>query len=239
MSRTDALRIDLSLYRDARAVAEALAVQVGRQLQRAIESRGQATLVVSGGSTPQPLFEALARQSLDWSQVIVTLADERVAEPDSAARNDRMVRQCLLTAQAASARFMPLLDAQADDRQLPERLDALGTYDVVLLGMGSDGHTASLFPGAANLQQLLSDDAPACAPLKHSGLDPARISQSLRRLTDTRQLFLHTVGDNKWRTLQQALQQWPHAAVPTLPIVSAIERSPVPLQWFHGQRESS
>lgn len=201
------------------------------QLQAAIVARGQAYLVVSGGRTPLPLFQQLAQAPLDWSRVTVCLADERWVAADHDASNERLVREHLVNAKGQAVKgsalnclplglpleFISLLPtAQAPQQALAElqqRLAGLPTFDVVILGMGDDGHTASLFPCSAELQHGLSttDDVLLVQP---TSAPHQRISLSKQRLLNSCQIYLHLSGASKVPVLQQALQPGPESAMP-------------------------
>jgi len=206
----------LVLHRDDKAdrLAERVAQDVATALGQALDERGAATLVVSGGSTPGPMFARLRRLPLDWSRVTITLADERVVEPQDEQSNERLLRQSLLQDEAAAARFVSLyeagLDGAGSDAALARvraRIEALPRpFDVVLLGMGGDGHTASLFPDAAELEGAMQAEAATAVALLRPPSQPlVRISLVARRLIDTRHLWLHITGESKRVLLKRGL----------------------------------
>ncbi len=214
---------------DAAALAHDLARFVVQHLSDGLAQRGQALLVLSGGSTPVPFFEALSHADIDWSRVHITLADERCVAPDHVDSNERLVRAHLLQGPAAAAHWVSLQTAD------PEA--ALGSLpwpaDVVVLGMGGDGHTASLFPHTPELSAALSD-APAgrCQVVSAPPLPNVpvpRISLNWRALLDTRQLVVHATGAAKWALLQKAVQPGP---VEDLPIRLALHQQQVPCSVF-------
>ena len=137
-------------FADRDTLDQALAARVVSSLQQGIAQRGTAHLVVSGGSTPVNLFSILADVDIDWSCVVVLLADERCVPVDHEDSNERLVRETLLTAKAHQAQFVSLLPTPEDEianiAGLSTLLGALPRFDMVLLGMGEDAHTASLFP---------------------------------------------------------------------------------------------
>lgn len=193
------------------ALGEALAKQVAAWLREALAERGTAALAVSGGSTPVPFFHALAREPLAWESVTVTLVDERwVAETDDAS-NARLLREHLLTGLAQVAHFIPLVtDApspEAGQAQVEERLAALpASLDVVILGMGSDGHTASLFPGTPGLEQALDPEGRAlCQGMCPPGASQERVTLTRPVIEAARHRVLHLAGEDKLVTLEQAL----------------------------------
>ncbi len=143
---------NMHIFENPSALAEALADDVGARLAAAIAARGTASLAVSGGSTPKAFFRSLSRRELDWSKVTVTLVDERFVPPENDRSNHRLVADNLLKDGAAEARFVPLYQAaetaEAAAAIASGRTASLGApLDVVVLGMGTDGHTASFFPG--------------------------------------------------------------------------------------------
>lgn len=199
-------------------------------LRADLATRGTAALAVSGGRSPIPLLEALSRLELDWSRVDVRLVDERCVAPEHADSNAALVRRHLLQHAAAQARFRPLVSAPAavDVCVAQANADAVA-LTVAVLGMGEDGHTASLFPHAP---QLAAAIAPDCA-LDYLVLDPVtaphrRISLSLAALQRCRHLLLAISGSSKLAVYQQACRQ----ATPTLPISLLIHQQATPFDVY-------
>lgn len=217
-------------------LAEALAESIAQDLRSAIQARERATLVVSGGSTPLPLFEALSRQALPWSRVTVTLADERWVPADHEASNEALVRRHLFRGEAAEAELVGLYTGHATVGEgwqaCEDRLKALPRpFDVVVLGMGGDGHTASLFPGAPELEAGIDlGTEHLCLPVHPPNADQARMSLTLKALVDSRRCVVHITGDAKWKVYRKALTVGP---VEELPIraVLGIGREPIDVYW--------
>ena len=194
------------------ALATMLARNVAEPLRQAIVLRGAASLAVSGGTTPKRFFAALSAENIDWAKVSITLVDERWVDKDSERSNARLVRETLLQGLAAAARFVPLYDAafatpEAALPALTQRLRALPQpFDVVLLGMGADGHFASLFPGGDHLAQGLDPNTPQLLIAMHAAAaGEPRISLTLPPILAARQAILHIEGAAKRATLERAL----------------------------------
>lgn len=208
------------------AVADALADAVRNDLENALTERGHALLALSGGSTPKRFMQALSRRELDWAKVTVTLVDERWVPPTHPRSNARLVSENLLHGQAAAARFVPLyMDAPTPESGLPNvaaRIDALALPpDVVVLGMGADGHTASFFPEGDHLAEALDRDGRASVlPMRAPDAGEPRITLSLPVLVDARSLYLQIEGEKKRHVLQQAIDG------ADLPIGSILQGAP-------------
>lgn len=187
-------------------------------LQRAISERGAAYLVVSGGRTPQALFKALSHVELAWDKVTVLLADDRWLDDEQSDSNERLVKATLLQNKAAAAKFISLYSNTASAFEgaatVLERITALPTFDAVILGMGEDGHTASLFPCSAQITAGLAPDAPAVLAVEPQTAPYQRMSLSLPRLLDSRNIFLHLVGSNKLPVLNKAMAEQDALAMP-------------------------
>jgi 6-phosphogluconolactonase len=223
-------------FPDSLALAHALSGEIKVDLEEAIAARGAASLVVSGGRTPARLFEQLRNEKLDWSKVWVTLADERWVDTTSEASNERLVREKLLTGLAASAHFVglknpaPTPEAGADwaTRALTR---VPRPFDVVLLGMGEDGHTASLFPGSMSLARGLDATAqPACIAVNALASPHARVSLNLAALLDARRLVLHFEGEPKWQVYQKARMPGATAELPVRAVLHQKE-APADVYW--------
>ncbi|UYG01225.1 MULTISPECIES: 6-phosphogluconolactonase [unclassified Halomonas] len=192
-----------------KALAEQLAEAVYQALAEDLERQEKVLLVVSGGSTPVPFFTALAQRPLAWERVQVTLADERWVDVESPDSNARLVREHLLVGEAANADFIPLTSEAATPEQgveeVARRLEPLAwPASVVILGMGGDGHTASLFPDSPELGLAMTTDEALVAVRTPSQPQP-RITLSADRLHQARRHFLHITGDDKRAVLGSAM----------------------------------
>ncbi|SDK40887.1 6-phosphogluconolactonase [Ferrimonas sediminum] len=229
--------IKLSVFKPfdtAQHLAQTLAAKIAAQLQSAIDSRGSASLVVSGGSTPLLLFSELSRQAIDWQEVFVTLADERWVDPEHADSNERLVREHLLTNRASAAKFRGLKNsyAQVDDGVLmtEEVLSNLPRpLDVVILGMGNDGHTASLFPCSEQLALGLATPK-TCLAVHPTTAPHGRLSLSLKTLLDSKQIYLHLHGEGKKAVLEQVLQSDDATEMPIRAVLNQ-RKTPVDVYW--------
>lgn len=190
-------------------LAEQLAEAVYQALLNDLNHQERALLIVSGGSTPVPFFNALASKPLPWERLDITLADERWVEEDNSDSNARLVREHLLQGEAAAASFIPLTcDASTPEEGVEEVAKQVASLawpaSVVILGMGGDGHTASLFPDSHELTLALATDEPLVAVRTPSQPKP-RITFSADRLHQARRHFLHITGDDKRTVLAKAL----------------------------------
>lgn len=221
---------------DADSLAAQLAHAVSANLSEALAKNKRASLVLSGGSTPLPFFKQLSQADLDWSNVDVTLADERwvpSGDPDS---NADFVAEHFLQGPAAAANFVNLyLASDSPEDALPnvERaLEALTQpFSVVILGMGSDGHTASLFPDTEGLADAIDlNNKATVAILRPASVPQVRISLTRRALLNSSYRYLHITGKQKREVLENALKS--NADNP-LPIASFFEQQvpPITVYW--------
>mgnify|MGYP002395166892 CR=1 FL=1 len=210
----------------------ALAQRVAEQLNSAINERDQATLVLSGGSTPKGLFAHLSKTPLAWDKVTILLADERWVAATHADSNERLVREALLTDRAASAKFLSLVghypNTDINLLAVNSALSTLAQFDVVILGMGTDGHTASLFPCAAELEAGLTTDADALM-VTPTTAPHQRISLSKQRLRNTALGLLHIVGDDKREVLTTARNDGDKHRYP---ILNFVDEAPAFEVWW-------
>lgn len=197
--------MQLYSFSDAQLLNTDLANQIKNILCEAITLRDHAYLVVSGGKTPVELFKILAQIPLPWDKVTVTLADERCVSADDVDSNERLVKDFLLQHHAEKAHFISLHDEYLDT--VERKIASLPTFDAVILGMGEDGHTASLFPCSDELASALNDEAKALLYVQPKTARHKRISLSKSRLINSRIIFIHLIGQKKRSVLSQALAQ--------------------------------
>lgn len=201
-----------------------------------VAARGTASLALSGGTTPVPIYEALSHLDLPWSHVQLTLTDERWVPVDDPASNEAMVRRTLLRGPAAAARFTGLKcnteTPEAAEIQMDGALRTVAQpFDLVLLGMGDDAHTASLFPSGIGLEAAMDMTGPLKARAVRPAMDgPARLSLSLPALLQSRQMILLLKGASKWAVYQDALKDGPVLEAPVRGILHQ-DQVPVAVYW--------
>jgi 6-phosphogluconolactonase len=177
--------------------ASALAAEVCETLMEALAARGRATLVVSGGTSPVEFFHILRRLPLSWERITVVPSDERVVPLQHADRNESMIRRELLQGPAAAARLRGLLPDSGSTANLPQLAETLPDFfDAVVLGMGADGHCASLFPGSPELEAALRSPEPL-ALLNVPQLGAQRVSLTPAALLSSRRIDLLFFGQDK------------------------------------------
>ncbi|MFZ5760457.1 MAG: 6-phosphogluconolactonase [Thermodesulfobacteriota bacterium] len=216
--------------------ARILAGDIAFRLQAGIDQRGSASLVVSGGSTPLLLFGALAGQEISWDRVIVTLADERWVTPTDQDSNEGLVRRHLLTGRAANARFIGLWSGEASagaaEAACEKAIAAIPLpFDVVVLGMGRDGHIASIFPGAPELPTAISmESGRRCAAITPPKAAHGRMTLTLAVLIQARGIYLLLTGKEKLHTFEQAIGAGEPMEMPVRALL-AHARQPVLVCW--------
>lgn len=224
-------------FADRQAQAAALSTSVAECLRAGLQRRGAALLAVSGGTTPTAFFAQLARASLDWSKVRVTLVDERWVPADDARSNARLVQTNLLQHAASAATFVPLYTGAATPEdglaEVAARINALPLpFDAVVLGMGGDGHTASFFPGGDHLAAALDVHGSArVLPMRAKAADEPRITLTLPTLLATRALYLLITGADKREVLDAARRGTGSAGQYPICAVLTQERVPVAVYW--------
>ena len=227
---------DPGKFADSESLSRTLSSRLAENLQAAIAARGLASLVVSGGKSPIRLFEILRSAALDWSRVCIALADERWVDPADAGSNERLVREVLLQEAAAAARFIGLKNAApTPDLGAVSAWETFARvprpFDAVVLGMGDDGHTASLFPRSPNLSSALNPAAVAgCVGMWSPVAPQARLSLNLSALLDSRRIVLLINGAQKWSTFTKASESGPITDMPIRAVLRQT-RTPVEVMW--------
>jgi len=213
-----------------------LTERIQQLLGDGIRHRGQASLVVSGGTTPVALFEALSGADLSWEKVVISLADERWVDPGSPDSNERLVRTHLLKNKAAAATFIgmktPGGNAGAGEAACAMRIRQIPVpFDVLILGMGDDGHTASLFPGDAALRGALDmASEKICTSVSPPAAPHDRMTLTLPALLNSRRIFVHIVGEKKRQVYETAIAGESPEDMPIRAILNQ-KRVPVTIWW--------
>lgn len=224
--------MQLHEFADQSQLNHALSQRLQQLIAEAIAKRGQCYLGISGGKTPIPLFNFLASLNLPWSKVTFVLVDERCLPPTHQDSNEHMVRKNLLTAQAAAASLInPYQEVEDKTATIRDLIAHLPQFDAVLLGMGEDGHTASLFPDAPELPDALEDNAPATLKITPRLAPYVRISLSKARLLNSREIFLHITGEKKLAVINEARTK---SSSQYLPISAFLNTPNVDLQTYYA-----
>lgn len=231
----------MNSFRDLDQLTDVLSQKLAGQLTTAINKNGHALLAVSGGSTPKPLFEKLSKIDIAWQHVWVVLVDERWVDTHNPDSNECLVRSALLKHCARTARFLGLKSSEPSAHQAQSACNLAlqelpAKIDVLLLGMGDDGHTASMFPCAdkKTLIQILDTKnerrvmavQPATAPHE-------RMSLTAAYLLTSRHQYLLLKGENKLATLKRAQAG---EDIMAMPIRVFLQQAGNELEVFYAQQ---
>ncbi len=204
--------MNLITYPDRDLLFVDLASKLAGELEAALLHEDRVSFAVPGGTTPGPVFDELSAADLDWSRVDVLLTDERRVPPDHERSNERLIRERLLTSRAAAATFLRMVPDGDDMTALHDRLSALLPLNVLVLGMGADMHTASLFPSAPQLGEALRKDAPPLMMVDAAeGLEP-RLTLTAPVLTGALSTHVLITGEEKRNVLETARRHSPDVA---------------------------
>ena len=213
----------IETYDTANALAAAAAMAIEAALEGALDARRRAILVATGGRSPGPVYDRLARADLDWAHVAVTLSDERHVDADSPNANARLLRERLFVGPAAAAQYLPLTDYA--ERVLKKLLP----FDAVMLGMGEDGHIASLIPGSPVMAHAMDPAGAALTAESPQGFGSPpvpRITLTLSALLQSRAIFLLIAGEPKRQVVVDAL------AGTDFPVRAILNQTRVPVRIF-------
>jgi 6-phosphogluconolactonase len=207
-------------------------------LEQALSQQSTATLLLSGGSTPVPLYRSLSAAKLDWSRVHVALVDERWVDANNSSSNERLLRENLLVDHASEAHFTGMKNSATSPFDGAEQCNAdyfklPSAYSICLLGMGPDGHTASLFPGAEGLTEAVTSER-HCAAIRAirsgvTGDNLERMTMTPWSLQQSSKLILLIAGNDKWDVYEQARD---NPASPDLPVSLLLEQQEVPVEVY-------
>jgi len=204
--------VDFYSSNNSDSLASDLSQSIGEILIEAIRKRGHASMAVSGGNTPISLFKNFSLLSIDWTKVDLTLVDDRWVDSKNTYSNELLVRTHLIKNKAAKVNFFPLkndsktaVEGQKNSEEVLKNITL--PFDVVVLGMGADGHTASLFPCSEELYDamdlnnpnILISISPKTAPYE-------RLSLTAKVIIDSKNIFLHLNGSSKLQTLESVME---------------------------------
>jgi 6-phosphogluconolactonase len=190
-------------------LVEELSKEISKNLQEAIDKNGKATLIVSGGSTPKPLFEKLKKVKIEWEKVTIGLCDERWVSDNCEDSNEKFVKKYLLQDEASKAKFVGLfVDGKSAEEAENECSDLveknLKPFDVLILGMGKDAHTASLFPNNLKLD-ISFNTQKSCIAIEPKTAPHLRMSLTLSSILSAKYLYLHFEGTSKLAVFEKAV----------------------------------
>lgn len=198
----------LLTYPDRDMMMLDVANRLAGELASVLRNQDRATLSVPGGTTPGPVFDVLSGVDLGWNRVSVLLNDERWVPESSERSNTRLLRARLLQGAAAAATLVPLYaDAPTPEDRMADLAAGIAPHlpiSVLLLGMGADMHTASLFPGADRLAEALANDAPPLMALRAAGAGEPRITLTAPVLRAAMSIHILITGTEKRTALEQA-----------------------------------
>jgi len=223
------------VYDSIGTLHKALAYRVARNLEEAVAAKGSASLLLSGGNTPRPFLAQLAEEHVDWSKVRIGLVDERWVAPESGQSNENLVRTELMARGAEAAAFFGMYrEGVSADEACPEveavYRQELFPFDVVVLGMGGDGHTASLFPHRPELETLLNGPQ-LCGAAEAPSEPKSRMSLSLNAIASAAHCYLHIEGAPKLAVYEAARTG---NDVAEMPVRAVLEHPEIRLEVFYA-----
>jgi 6-phosphogluconolactonase len=224
-------------YDDAAEMTEAVAGDIQFVIESALDARGAAVIALSGGKTPIPIYDKLAKAKLDWKRVTIVPADERIVPLGDPLSNVTMIGKAFIP---KGARVIPVVPQATDDYKAAGRsADALmqdlhWPLDLVLLGVGGDGHTASIFPGPDYDEALngprerralgvMPDPLPPEAPV-------ARVTLSRQAIISAKAVMIAVTGDGKRKVIEDAIREGAGSPYPIGRVLADAEL-PVDIHW--------
>lgn len=215
--------MSLIAYPDRDLMFIDLASKMAGEIAAALQHEDLVSVAVPGGTTPGPIFDELCAADLDWSRVRILLSDERRVPADHERSNERLLRERLLVSRAAAAEFVRLVPDGPDMAEIVAKVAPFLPLNVLLLGMGADMHTASLFPGSAHLEAALDAEAPPVMMVDASeGLEP-RITLTAPALRGALSIHVVITGEEKRSAYEKARNLQPQEA----PIAAVLQDATV------------
>ncbi|XPV69321.1 MAG: 6-phosphogluconolactonase [Halarcobacter sp.] len=218
------------------SLVDNLASQIIKDLEDAILKKGEATLLVSGGNTPKPLFEKLSNIDFQWEKITIALVDERWIDTTNCNSNENLVKNFLLKNYASKAKFIGMYILAKEITECEEycskAYQKLFPFDVIILGMGNDAHTASLFPNNKRLKEGFDLDSSAlCLSIEPETAPYTRMSLNLKAILSADKIYLHIEGQEKFDVYKKALES---KDIYTTPISSVLNSEHKNIEVFYS-----
>ncbi len=228
-------------YRDKTTLFSETAARCHQQLKSALDRNNQASFIIPGGTTPGPVFEQLSKSELDWRNVYIAQSDERWVDADHPSSNQGLTEKTLLINQAKNARYVPMknqsITAEAGAQQCCIDYHTMPTpFSLTMLGMGLDGHIASLFPKADIIQNALNaSEQQVCMAVDATGCEvagdfPERMSLTYAGILNSELILLLMIGQSKIDVVEQAMSNTDPLAYPISQILNQTN-VPVEIHW--------
>ena len=222
-------------FKTGKELENDLANKIANQLGIAIQKNGKAFLLVSGGTSPIEMFQLLSLKNIDWQKITIGLVDERFVANDNAASNERLVKENLMINEAKNATFIPMVyttENESENLNLANQQYKIfhSTIDVCILGMGEDGHTASLFPNEISSEKNLLSDSICLISTISPNAPTQRISCSKSLILKSNSIYLMLIGEHKKLILQQASSK-------KLPIAYFIEAENKKTEIYYSEKK--
>lgn len=233
MEEVGTMNNQLHQFNNSQELTNTLCAQTIQYLRDAIETKGEASLLVSGGNTPKLLFDKLSLQDIQWNKVTIAPCDERWVEPNNENSNENLIKTHLLQNKASAANFIGMYhteDIQNAQMLCSKSYQELMPFDVIILGMGEDGHTASLFPHNSKLKEAFdtaSKNLTVC--MKPQTAPYQRMSLNLKAILSASHIVLHIEGKKKFEVYLEALNSNDSAKMP----ISAVLNSDKTIEVYY------
>jgi 6-phosphogluconolactonase len=212
-------------FDDEEKLAFSLAQSIVNGLNDAIAEKGSASLLVSGGSTPKKLFKALSTMDIEWDKIKIGLCDERLVEPTHHDSNEKLVRETLMTGYAAKATFISMANEDETACSVSVK-ELLMPFDVLVLGMGDDAHTASLFPNNPRLSEAYDQTTEkVCIKIIPQSAPHTRMSLTLGAILSAHHVYLHFQGESKLNVYKEALNGTDTFTMPIRAIINQTDKT--------------
>jgi 6-phosphogluconolactonase len=210
MAEVGMMSSNLHRFDSSDKLTQSLSESIIKNLQDEIDKSDKASLIVSGGSTPKALFKKLRVADIEWEKVSIALCDERWVKSDNSDSNERLIREYLLQERASKAQFIGMyvdgLKPTEAELTCKKKMSALMPFSVVVLGMGADAHTASLFPNNPRLKEAFDMDSDKlCIAITPEHAPHQRMSLTRKAILGAKSIYLHIEGEEKLKVFDKVM----------------------------------